>query len=99
MQISFSKLYRYDRIKEHCYVAIPFAKGILREEREVQLFQNDKRVPVQTKVTSKYDDGSIRYLFVRFLADLPANRGTALEMIIRKRDEREDSTEAFRTDH
>lgn len=96
MQISFPKLYRYDRIKEHCYVAIPFAKGILTKEREVQLVQNGKKVPIQTKVTSKYDDGSIRYLFVRFLADLPANRGTALEMTIGKQDGQEDSTEAFR---
>lgn len=34
---------------------------------------------VQPKVTSKHADGSIRYLYVDFLADIPANKGAVLE--------------------
>lgn len=79
MDIRFQKLYRYDRLKEHCYVAIPFAKGALMEEGKVQICQNGKYVPMQSKVTARYEDGSIRYLFTRFMADLPGNQKAVLE--------------------
>ena len=79
MELKFPKLYRYDRVAEHCNIAIPVAKGKLKNTDSVQVFQAGKCVPVQTKVTSRYEDGSIRYLFVRFLADLPANKRATLE--------------------
>ena len=79
MELKFPKLYRYDRIAEHCNVAIPVAKGKLWDTKGVQVLQEGKYMPVQTKVTSKYEDGSIRYLFVRFMADLPANKKAVLE--------------------
>ncbi len=78
MEIRFQKLYRYRREREHCQVAIPFAEGVLREESRVQIYQDGHLVPSQKKVTSRYGDGSIRYLFVRFLADLPANKKAVL---------------------
>lgn len=79
MDIRFQKLYRYDRVKEHCYVAIPFAKGVLTDADRVRICQNGKYVPVQSKVTSRHEDGSIRYLFTRFMADLPGNQKAVLE--------------------
>lgn len=79
MDIRFQKLYRYDRIAEHCNVAIPFAKGTLTNTDGVQIYQNGKVVPIQKKVTSRYEDGSVRYLFARFMADLPANKKAVLE--------------------
>lgn len=82
MNITFPKLYRYDRIREHAYVAIPFKEGELRNEKCVQVWDGDVLLPTQKKVTSYHKDGSIRYLFVRFMADLPANRKKNLEMKI-----------------
>ena len=79
MELKFPKLYRYERIAEHCSIAIPVAKGVMQDADKVQVYQEGKCVPVQKKVTSRYADGSVRYLFVRFLADLPANRKTVLE--------------------
>lgn len=79
VDIYFDKLYRYERKQECCSVAIPFKKGELKDCSEVAVLQEGKPVMVQPKVTSKYDDGSVRYLFVRFLADLPANKGTVLQ--------------------
>ncbi|MBR1470257.1 MAG: hypothetical protein IJ600_01285 [Lachnospiraceae bacterium] len=73
MKIHFPKLYRYDRIKEHCYVAFPFAKGEFTEGDRIAVYEDGVEMPVQSKVTARYADGSARYLFVRFLADLPAN--------------------------
>ena len=79
MDIKFGKLYRYDRLREHCQIAIPFAKGVLTQEEKVQILQDGQCMPSQKKVTSRYEDGSIRYLFVRFLANLPANDKVVLQ--------------------
>lgn len=79
MEVKFPKLYRYDRLREHCHVAIPFAKGELMDTKFLQIYQDGQLMPSQKKVTSKYSDGSIRYLFVRFLADLPGNAKAVLE--------------------
>ena len=81
MEIRFRKLYRYDRNREHCYVAIPFKKGEMTDAKGLQILQDGQKMPVQTKVTSYYEDGSIRYLFVRFLANLPANDKAVLEAV------------------
>ncbi|MGN0408037.1 MAG: hypothetical protein ACI4EJ_07245, partial [Bacteroides sp.] len=75
----FDKLYRYPREAEHSFVAIPLKKGELKNLDKVAVLQGGKPVPMQGKVTSRYDDGSIRYMFLRFMADLPANKKCELE--------------------
>ena len=80
IDIMFDKLYRYDRIQEPCGVCIPVKKGKLKSTDSVEVVQNNKKVMSQTKVTSRYDDGSVRYMYVRFLADLPGNKGTVLQL-------------------
>lgn len=77
--IYFDKLYRYDRIAEPCYIGIPVKEGELRDVDSVQIYQDGKMLPLQTKVTSRHKDGSVRFMFLRFLADLPANKGTTLQ--------------------
>lgn len=79
VDIYFDKLYKYERKQECCSVAIPFKKGELKDCSHVAVLQDQKPVMIQPKITSKYDDGSVRYLFVRFLADLPANKGAVLQ--------------------
>ncbi len=73
MEIIFDKLYRYDR-RVQSYIAIPVKEGELQNLDEVQILQKKKAVPIQKKVTSRYADGSIRYMLLRFLADLPGNQ-------------------------
>ena len=80
MDIKFRKLYRYARLREHCQIAIPYAQGALTQETKVQVLQDGQCMPSQKKVTSRYEDGSIRYLFVRFLANLPANNKAVLQV-------------------
>lgn len=82
--LHFDKLYNSDRLKEPCFVSIPFAKGVLTDAKSICLLQNDCALPMQTKVTSTYEDGSIRYLFVRFMADLPANKGTDISCVLQR---------------
>ena len=77
--IFFDKLYRYDRIAEPCYIGIPVREGELWETDGVCVYQAGKRLPLQTKVTSRHKDGSVRFLFLRFLADLPGNKDTVLQ--------------------
>ena len=79
MDIYFDKLYRYDRKSEPCYIGVPVREGELWDTGGVQLCQEGKRLPLQTKVTSRHRDGSVRFLFLRFLADLPGNKGTVVK--------------------
>lgn len=79
VNIYFDKLYRYQRIEEPVSVAIPVRKGELFDTDRIAVLHQGKPVLVQPKVTSRHEDGSIRYLFLRFMPDLPANKGTVLE--------------------
>ena len=79
IDIFFDKLYRYERIAEPCYIGIPVKEGELREPSGVKVYQEGRPLPLQTKVTSRHKDGSVRFLFLRFLADLPANKGAVLQ--------------------
>ena len=79
MNIHFPKLYKYDRLQEHCSVAIPFAKGEFTDADRIAVLEDGVEMPVQSKVTARYADGSVRYLFVRFQADLPANQKKDLQ--------------------
>lgn len=80
IDIMFDKLYRYDRIAEPCGVCIPVGKGKLYNTDKVSIYQDGVKMLSQTKVTSRYPDGSVRYMYVRFQADLPGNKGTALKL-------------------
>ena len=79
IDIFFDKLYRYERVAEPCYIGIPVKKGELRDLSGVRVYQGGRELPLQAKVTSRHKDGSVRFLFLRFLADLPANKGTVLQ--------------------
>ncbi len=79
VDIFFDKLYRSERAAEPCYIGIPVKKGQLWDHAAVRVYQEGREVPLQTKVTSRHKDGSVRFLFLRFLADLPANKGTVLQ--------------------
>ena len=79
MKLFFPKLYRYERLQEHCAVGMPFPQGAFRESMRLKVLDDGKELPVQSRVTSRYADGSIRYLFVRTMVDLPAGRGKTLD--------------------
>lgn len=74
IELIFEKLSRYSRIAEPCSVAIPFAQGVLRDPADGVVLDGEKPVPLQTRVTATWPDGSIKWLLVHFLADLPGNQ-------------------------
>jgi len=69
------KLYRYPRIAEHMAVAVPFKCGELTDISGVCVYDGERALPTQSKVTARYLDGSVKYLLVRFVGDLPGNAG------------------------
>lgn len=79
MEIKFDKLYRYDRENEHVSIAIPVKQGELKDLDKVQILDQGKVLPIQKKITSRYADGSVRYMFLRFMADLPGNAKKSFE--------------------
>lgn len=87
IELRFDKLYNRDRVAHPCFVSVPLAQGVLKRENCVVLRQNGKTLPVQKKVLSTYPDGSVRYLFLRFLADIPANKGTTVECELKNESE------------
>ncbi len=71
MNILFEELYSCDRIAEHTYFAVPFAKGELNDCSNLSLTYNGHAYPIQYSVTGKYDDNSVKWLFIRSVVDLP----------------------------
>lgn len=71
--ITIDKLYSKEFRDEPCFISIPFSKGVLRNASDFKIYDEDKALLQQSKITGTYEDGSIKYLFSRFLCDLPAN--------------------------
>ena len=82
MKIYFDKLYKDDRIKELCGICVPFKKGALTKDAidTVTILDVDRKVPSHTHITSTWEDGSVRYIYTHFLADLPGNAKKELLM-------------------
>ncbi|MCR5595606.1 MAG: hypothetical protein K6G12_07145 [Lachnospiraceae bacterium] len=83
MKIHIDKLYRYERKSEPCYIGFPLPKGKLTDTGSIKLYANEKALPLQSKVTSLYDDGSVRFIFLRFLTDIPANAPMTIDCDLR----------------
>lgn len=79
MNIHFPRLYRNDRRQEPCWVSVPFAPAVFRDEMRIRITDNRRELPVQSRVLSRHRDGSVKYLFLRFQADLPGNRSKDLQ--------------------
>ena len=76
IEIFIDKLYRYDRTNEHCFIGFPLPKGLVSDSDQFSMIDPEKKLllPTQIKATSRYEDGSIRFIFIRFMADIPANK-------------------------
>jgi hypothetical protein len=82
MRIHFDKLYKDDRKKELCGLGIPFSKGEVSAQRfnSICILDGENAVPAQYKITSTWEDGSVRFAYARFLADLPGNKDKDFEL-------------------
>lgn len=73
IKLMFEKTYRVERYGELCSIAVPFPKGRLCNIDDIVILNEGIVYPSQAKATSFWEDGSIRWLFIYFLADLPSN--------------------------
>lgn len=82
MKVFFDKLYKDDRNNELCGICVPFKRGTLDKEKlaTLTILDGEKPVPTQSEVTSTWEDGSVRFLFVYFLANLPGNEKKEFEL-------------------
>ena len=85
MKLLFEKISRFDRPAEPCSVAVPLAAGELPiaggEFGWVAVFDGRRALPTQSRVTARWPDGSVKWLLVHFLADLPG--GAPKELVLR----------------
>lgn len=75
INLSFEKIYSTDRIKENCYIGLPFKKGELKNAFTVTVTDDkNNEYASQSKATAVWNDGSVKWLFTRFEADILANK-------------------------
>ncbi|MBQ9519538.1 MAG: hypothetical protein IJR59_06570, partial [Firmicutes bacterium] len=73
-EINFEKVYSRPLIGEPYFLAFPLKKGELSDINSIYVEnENGVSMPVQAKATAYWDDGSVKWAFVRSVADLPAN--------------------------
>lgn len=81
MKILFEKLANYERVDEYSRISVPFSRGELFDKDTVSIVDNlENHLITQAEVLSTYDDGSIKWLLIHFLATLNANRDTTFDI-------------------
>jgi hypothetical protein len=73
IKLHFEKLSRYARSGEFVECSVPFAIGKLTDAAKVLISHGDRCFRPQTAVCARWEDGSIKWLHLSFLAELPAN--------------------------
>lgn len=75
IKLHFEKIYSTGDISEACSVALPLKQGELTSCENVRVYnENGDAAPTQARATAHYKDGSVKWLFVRFIACLPKNK-------------------------
>ena len=74
VNLTFEKIYKDERSYEPCSIAIPFAKGECPSVDSLMVSREKHGFLTQSKVTSRWEDGSVRWAHLYFLANLPGNQ-------------------------
>ena len=69
--LRFPALATEARVAEPFTLALPLPRGLLRDPAEFCLLDGDAHLPMQARATSRWPDGSVRWLFARAQVDLP----------------------------
>ncbi len=73
IKLHFEKIYNKNRNREHIYFGIPFKKGELPTVRGSVTDAGGNVYPSDLRATAYWNDGSVKWLFVRSMVDLPKN--------------------------
>ncbi len=80
--LHFQKLSQFDRPAEPVTVSIPFARGVLADDRHISIRDGETVLPLQRRVLATWEDGSVKWLLVHFQPDLPGNCDKTLSFSI-----------------
>jgi hypothetical protein len=80
--IHFDKISMHNRTAEPISLGIPFAQGQLTDPAQFGIRNNGTDITVQTDITARWDDGSVKWLLTHFQADLPGNQSHDLTFAI-----------------
>ena len=86
INLHLDKLYNCTRQMEPMWVGFPLKKGRLMDVAQIKVADGTCCLPSQSKVTSRYEDGSVRFAFTRFMGDLPANRAKDFSLYLDNED-------------
>lgn len=85
-KIHFEIVSRYDKKMEPATVAVPLPKGELYSGKikslKLKKLPEGRCYPAQFRATGFWEDGTVRWLLVHFLGDLPANQETDYELCL-----------------
>ena len=73
IKLHFEKIYKNSRSREHIYFGVPFKKGVLKSPNSYITDNSGKCYPSCARPTAFWNDGSIKWLFVRAMLNLPGN--------------------------
>ncbi|WP_277345814.1 beta-L-arabinofuranosidase domain-containing protein [Paenibacillus sp. HB172176] len=68
----FEKLSKFERKAEPCSISIPFRQGAVMPSSEITIMDGSEAVATQGRVTAQWPDGSVKWMLLHFMADLPA---------------------------
>lgn len=81
VRLHFPKLSKFDRTAEPTSFAVPFSKGHMQPGDAVTVGREGHAVPTQARATALWPDGSVKWLLVDALVDLPGNAGADYALI------------------
>lgn len=95
-KIHFEIVSRYDKKLEPATVAVPFPKGELSHGNlnylKLKSHPEGRCYPAQFSATAFWEDGTIKWLLVHFLGDLPANKEADYELCLSEEQKGAEST-------
>jgi len=86
---------RFDRPGEPLSIPLPLVQGLLDDPGRLGLLDGDRLLPVQAQVTSRWPDGTVRWVLLQTIADLPGLKPKSLAIVV---DEGEAPGTALRLD-
>jgi len=78
-ELYFEKYANFDRINEPVRVSIPFKKGAVASLDSLQIFNDEGIAPLQHRGLGFWNDGSVKWAKVDFMANLPANKSAVYD--------------------
>ena len=79
-ELFFEKLSRFPRLSQPCTISIPFRQGQLTDVGMLSIEDEGKKLPTQKSILSTWPDGSVKWVLVNFLVDLPGNNEKKITM-------------------